>query len=466
MSQLTVLHWVYVIVVLVVLAVMIMRRDTVLPCILGLIVFGWVAKGGVVGAISTVFTALVASGGVFWEIVVVISLVVAMSKALADVGADYLIMQPAARLMVNPHIAFWVLGLGMMVVSWFVWPTPAVALIGAIMLPVAIRAGLPSIGAAISMNIFGHGIALSTDYVIQGAPGITASAAGFESASSVIGPSIPLFVTMAVVTTVLAYMVVRKSLREEAEAHEEERKRFAEEEAKKQAREFTFTSYLIAVLVPLLFILDVVAMLVLELRGGEATALIGGTAAFIMALGAISQFGMESLEKITDYVRDGFMFGIKIFAPVVVIGGFFFLGSGEIMPQIVGEVPYAVSKDGILADIGTAMAGVIPLTRIPVSIMELIIGAITGLDGSGFSGLPLVGSLARTFGTAANTDTGTLAALGQFASVWIGGGTVVPWGLIPVAAICGVEPFELARRNFYPVVIGLIVTTIVAIIIM
>jgi hypothetical protein len=34
--------------------------------------------------------------------------------------------------------------------------------------------------------------------------------------------------------------------------------------------------------------------------------------------------------------------------------------------------------------------------------------------------------------------------------------------LIPAAAICGVDPFELARKNLIPVSIGLVVTTIVA----
>ncbi|AHN24019.1 MULTISPECIES: hypothetical protein [Lysinibacillus] len=45
---------------------------------------------------------------------------------------------------------------------------------------------------------------------------------------------------------------------------------------------------------------------------------------------------------------------------------------------------------------------------------------------------------------------------------FIGGGTLIPWALIPAAAICNVSPFELARRNLLPVAIGLIVTTIVA----
>ncbi|CDN41107.1 hypothetical protein BN871_AC_00010 [Paenibacillus sp. P22] len=39
----------------------------------------------------------------------------------------------------------------------------------------------------------------------------------------------------------------------------------------------------------------------------------------------------------------------------------------------------------------------------------------------------------------------------------------MPWALIPAAAICGVSPFELARRNLKPVLIGLAVTTVAAI---
>ena len=93
----------------------------------------------------------------------------------------------------------------------------------------------------------------------------------------------------------------------------------------------------------------------------------------------------------------------------------------------------------------------------------MIIGGITGLDGSGFSGLPLVGSLAQTFSSAVKIDKATLGALGQISAVWVGGGTIIPWGIIPVAAITGVDPNDLARTNFLPVIIGLLVTTIVAI---
>ena len=92
----------------------------------------------------------------------------------------------------------------------------------------------------------------------------------------------------------------------------------------------------------------------------------------------------------------------------------------------------------------------------------MAIGAVTGLDGSGFSGLPLTGSLAQTFGSAVNGSVAILASLGQISAIFIGGGTIVPWGLIPVAAICNVDPLELARKNIAPVSIGLVFTFITA----
>ncbi|MNL88781.1 hypothetical protein D3C87_2187110 [compost metagenome] len=52
------------------------------------------------------------------------------------------------------------------------------------------------------------------------------------------------------------------------------------------------------------------------------------------------------------------------------------------------------------------------------------------------------------------------------AAIWVGGGTLIPWALIPAAAICGVSPFELARRNLKPVLLGLSATTIVAMFLM
>jgi Mg2+/citrate symporter len=119
-----------------------------------------------------------------------------------------------------------------------------------------------------------------------------------------------------------------------------------------------------------------------------------------------------------------------------------------------------------LNDIGAFLANKVPLSKGPVVVMQALIGGITGLDGSGFAGLPLVGSLAQTFSGAISIHKDGLAALGQITAVWVGGGTIIPWGVIPVAAICGVEPAELVKKNIIPVAVGFIATVIVAIIIL
>lgn len=448
------IHWIYLLMVMIVIVTMALRRDTVLPCIVGLFVIGYVFSGKLVSTIQIMFNALIAAGSEFLGLITVIALVVAMSKAMSATGIDALIAGPVTKLMVNADIAFFVLGFGMLIVSWFVWPSPAVALIGALLLPVAVKAGLPAIGAAIAMNLFGHGVALSSDWIIQGAPGITAKSAGLQDATLVTYPGAPLYAIMAIVTIGIAYFNLRKDLAANRKKYAKEALAYTEKEEIRPGASATVFAFL----VPILFLIDVVAMLVLDLKGGDATALIGGTALVIMSLISLVEFKGDSLEKVTDFIRDGFMFGIKIFAPVIVIGAFFFLGSEGTAKSILGE-----NATGLLTDIGLFLSQNTPLSAAPIAFIQMIVGGITGLDGSGFSGLPLVGSLAQTFGTAINGNIGILGALGQISAVWVGGGTIIPWGIIPVAAICGVEPMELARRNFFPVIIGLVVTTIIAI---
>lgn len=326
------------------------------------------------------------------------------------------------------------------------------------MVPVALRAGLPAMGAAVAMNLFGHGIALSTDYVIQGAPTITAKAAGYSDPSAIISASIPLAITMGLVTTVAAYVMVKRDMKKNPVMQAD----LQASAAATVKRKITGISYFLAVITPLAFALDVVAMWTLQLRGGDATALLGATAVLILAVGTLLKDGWNGLETITDYIRDGFMFGIKIFAPVIIIGGFFFLGKGELAKTILD----AKNATGFLEDFGLALAQTVPLNKPFVALVSLATGIIVGLDGSGFSPLPLVGAVAATFDKAIQLDKATLAALGQIAGVWTGGGTIIPWGLIPVAAITGVNPIDLARKNFIPVMLGFAATTVVAIFLM
>ena len=99
-----------------------------------------------------------------------------------------------------------------MIVAWVIWPSPAIALVGALLLPGAIKAGLPPINAAMAISMFGYGCALTTDFIIQGAPGITAKASGITP-GDVMVKSLPMLIVWGVIALPLSYRSVRKDVR-------------------------------------------------------------------------------------------------------------------------------------------------------------------------------------------------------------------------------------------------------------
>ena len=438
---LTPLHYAYLIGVIVILAVMVLKKDTPAVCIAFLFILGLIGLKSVTGGIITVFSAVLYAGREFMEVLATIALVTSLSKCLKDLGSDYLMMVPMAGIMKTPSLTWWILGLTMFLFSLFLWPSPSVALVGAIMLPFAVKAGLNPLAAAMAMNLFGHGFALSYDVVIQGAPAISAGAAGLD-ASSILRQSWPLFWAMGVVTVLSAYVLNRGQL----DARGPRLSIQAEPSGPRGPRK---SALFLAVITPLAFAGDIILMLLCGLKGGDATSMVSGTALLLTCLGALLGFGKQSLEKVTGYVTEGFLFAIRIFAPVIIIGAFFFLG-GEGITSIIGEG----FTRGIMNDWALWLAQNAPLNQYMAALIQMVVGGLTGLDGSGFSGLPLTGALARTFGTATGSSVPVMAALGQITAIFVGGGTIVPWGLIPVAAICNVSPLELARKNLIPVCIG------------
>jgi hypothetical protein len=90
---------------------------------------------------------------------------------------------------------------------------------------------------------------------------------------------------------------------------------------------------------------------------------------------------------------------------------------------------------------------------------------ITGIDGSGFAGLPLTGALAGALGPVAKIDPTTLAAVGQMGAVWTGGGTLIAWSsLIAVTGFARVPVLEAVRMLFLPVIAGLVCSTLLAVV--
>jgi len=456
--ELNALHWVYLVFTLLILGFMIAKRDTTLICVAGILLLSLIATNSIYSSIINIFNSFIYAIVELLGTILIISIIVGMSSILSKTGISQMMISPFTKLIKTPTLAYWVIGVVMMVISWFFWPSPAVALIGAVLLPVATDVGLPAIGAAMAMNLFGHGIALSGDFVIQGAPKLTADAAGIP-VGDVISASIPLVFVMGVVTTVAAYIFLRKDLRNnniKPSSYSDYQKSDIQDEAlaiSPGMKKF------FSILIPILFLIDVIVMVLADLQGGDATALIGGTAVLILILVTMTSYKNKALEQITSHLVEGLKFGFQIFGPIIPIAAFFYIG-GDGFVNIIGNYLPETSQ-GIVNDLGLALANVVPLNAGIGAVTLTTVGAITGLDGSGFSGISLAGSVAKLFSIAIGRGIATLTALGQIAAIWVGGGTLIPWAVIPAAAICQVDPFELTRRNFWPVVIGLVVTTIV-----
>ncbi|AKA68181.1 membrane protein [Clostridium scatologenes] len=456
----TPLHYIYLIFIFIIIAAMAKKRDISLICILGIFLLGLIGTGSLYHSTMGVFNSFVYATKELMPTIFIISVIVAMSNVLIESGINEEIVAPFKGIIKDYWIAYWVIGIVMMILSWFFWPSPAVALIGVLFLPIAKKVGLPAIGVAISMNLFGHGVALSGDYIIQAAPKLTADAAGIP-VFSVVSASIPLVITMGLVTTITAFYLLRRDIKLQKISTEYT---IEEESDEKKPNNLVILSKnfkrILALITLLLFAIDIFVMYTAKLQGGDATALIGGTAIFIMSFLSIVTYKNEALEKITNNLVKGLQFGFKIFGIVIPIAAFFYLGDSA-FTEIFGKILPAHSN-GIVNDLGVCLANLVPLNSAIASTTLTIVGAITGLDGSGFSGISLAGSVAKLFSTALGGGVATLTALGQIAAIWVGGGTIIPWAVIPVAAICGVDPFELAKKNLKPVIIGLIATTVVA----
>ncbi|MGM7719350.1 hypothetical protein [Metabacillus sp. Hm71] len=455
--DLTLIHWIYLTFILAIVGFMLFRRDTTIICIVGILSLAAASTFSVSDSISSLFNSFIFAITELLPTILVISIIVAMSKILTISGINEVMISPFSKVIKNPTTAYWTIGILMMMISFFFWPSPAVALIGAVLLPVAIRAGLPALGVAISMNLFGHGIALSGDFIIQAAAKLTADAAGLP-VGDVIQASIPLVITMGVVTTISAYFLLMRDIKLKKPFPTVSTPSPIQDSSDKQLS--TAAKKILALLIPIIFLIDVILMFTLNLQGGDATALIGGTALLILIVTTCLTHKKRGLEETTNYLIQGFQFGFRVFGPVIPIAAFFYLGDAGFY-SIIGEY-LPKSSEGIINDLGVALANVVPLTPEVATITLTGVGVLTGLDGSGFSGISLAGSIAQLFSTAIGVSAATLTALGQVTGIWVGGGTLIPWALIPAAAICGVDPFELARKNLIPVSIGLVVTTFVA----
>ena len=180
MHDLTAAHWVYLIGVVTILATMLARKNIVVPAVFFTFLTALFFQKSLAGGLAAVFNASLVAAQQLFNIFLIIALVTAMLGSLKALGADTKMVAPFRPVMRNGHLAFWTLAVVTYVISLFFWPTPAVPLIGAVLIPVAIRAGLRPMAVAFTIAIAGQGMALSSDFVIRVAPGLSATAAGRE----------------------------------------------------------------------------------------------------------------------------------------------------------------------------------------------------------------------------------------------------------------------------------------------
>ncbi|MFA1818761.1 hypothetical protein ACDX78_00940 [Virgibacillus oceani] len=469
--ELTLTHWLYGLITLVIIATMIFRKGVVMPTLFGTFIVAWVYQGNLIDAFTAIFQANLVAAQELFNIFLIITFMLALLNSLRDLGADRQMIQPIQKMMTNGHVSFFVLVGVTYVISLFFWPTPAVPLICALLVPAAVRTGLPVMTAAVAIAIAGQGMALSSDYIVQVAPSLSATAAGVDTIA-VADTALILSIVAGGIAILLAYLLYRKNIRSKDDERNEvevQNMQSASNETKKPGtNNLDSWSRVFAVVVPLT-LLGVIIYMIYEkllsgrmsgLEGGDGAAFVGGVAVILLLLSTIAFGKKHALDYISTHITDGFTFAFKAMGPVIPIAGFFFLGSPDFSGSILGIEENAPA---FLFDLVEASQQYIPQSALLAAFSILIIGIITGLDGSGFSGLPLTGALSASLANS-SIDAETLAAIGQMGSIWTGGGTIVAWSsLIAIAGFCGVSVMELVRKNFIPVMAGLLLSTLFAV---
>ncbi|HET6500221.1 MAG TPA: hypothetical protein VFG87_05585 [Amycolatopsis sp.] len=536
-------HWVYLAGVIVIIATMIARKNIVVPAVLATFLTALVFSHSVIRALAAVFNGSLVAAQNLFSIFLIIALVTAMLHALQAIGADRKMVKPFRAVMRNGHLAFWALVVVTYFISLFFWPTPAVPLIGAVLVPVAIRSGLRPLGVGLAVAVAGQGMALSSDYVIRVAPGLSAKAAGVDP-NVVADKAMILSLVVGGVALVVGYLMeIRKMRRPSAEllvaweagddsgaqalavqANSGAAAGSLDEAAPRGAlvvagvgggagrpgddlpadggagmptighgaalggvlppdatgvngpvaggARHPHLSTFFAIFVPLAYlaligylILSKVSNSLAPVGSSDAAALVGGVAALIVFLVSFVCDGRRHfLETSAQHVVDGLVFAFKAMGVVLPIAGFFFVGNSDYAGQILG-LGDSAKGPAFLFDLVTAAQQHIPHNMFIATFGILVIGMIAGLEGSGFSGLPLTGALAGSIGTAAGMSATSLAAVGQMGNIWSGGGTLVAWSsLVAVAGFARVPVLDLARRCFLPVCCGLATGAVVAVV--
>jgi hypothetical protein len=182
-----------------------------------------------------------------------------------------------------------------------------------ILIPIAMTCGLKATMACMAINLAGHGMALSGDLVLQGAPSITANAASVEIGSVLKYGAIFATVT-GVIALVSAFVINRKEFAIDKAATDKANAIKGPEDIEDHIPSY---AKFFAIMVPVVFIAIVIRILlgaaVEEIEpvfGGDATALLGGAAAMILVISTAVDAKKDFLERVVVYLRDGMLFAM------------------------------------------------------------------------------------------------------------------------------------------------------------
>ena len=95
--QLGALHYIYIIFTVLILTVMVKKRDTSLVCIIGIFVLALVATNSVTQGIATIFNSFVYAIVELMGTILIISVIVSMSTILMKTGINQIMISPFTR---------------------------------------------------------------------------------------------------------------------------------------------------------------------------------------------------------------------------------------------------------------------------------------------------------------------------------------------------------------------------------
>ncbi len=445
----TVAHIVFLLGLVGLIVAMALRKNVLIPAVVATFATALAYDGNVASAVMAVFRATLTAGGALFEIFVVIAAVTSMLAAMRTIGADEPMVRPFGRWMINGRVAYIVLFVVTYLLSLFFWPTPALALIGAVLLPAAIKAGLPPLGAALALAISGQGMALASDYVIGLAPSISASGAGVP-ADDIADRALVLSLIVGLTAAVLAWFL---TIRKEIVRHSANLVSATDDpgtggsvsggpaphpngDLPTPENDHTGTDHTApvstvaaidlpgtltpvltrptparawAIGVPATFGLVLVYMMLgrftdlVPWSDGAGASLVGGTALVLMAAVTLTTRPADTLEHCATHFVDGLVYAFKAMGIILPVAGFVYLGIPDYSGSILGL------EDGtgpaFLFDTVESIQTYIPDNGLFAAFSMLLIGLLIGLDGSGWAGLPLTGGIAAALAPQAGMDT-------------------------------------------------------------